>query len=91
MRVLIVEDKHETTVIDATDKDAAILEMVRLFDANEYYYDLSPEQRAWLKEAKKGDMTAARLLTRERRNLGCEYEDHWRFEDVVVPTGKGWK
>lgn len=86
MRVLIVTDKHDTHIIDATDKDAALLEMFRIFDANQYYNDIEDTEEVLWKEARRGNMKSARLLVERRQRAGCEYEDRWRFADVIKPT-----
>lgn len=99
MIVLVVSDKHDTFVIDATTprgKDAAILELFRRFKENEFYADLEepdpwdvdkPEkQKVWYRAALEGDPKAAFRLMEYRKSHCYEYEDRWRFHTVVDPT-----
>jgi hypothetical protein len=93
--VLLAKDKHETYIIDASDKDAALLELFHIFQDNEYYHDLNGpipwdvdtpnRQVQWYAAAKKGDAEAARKLLEYRKSRGYEYEDDWRFTSVIIP------
>lgn len=100
MRVLIAKDKHDTYVIDASDRDAAMLELFGMFEDNEYYFDLNEpdawdvekpsREKQWYKDAKKGDAKAAARLLEYRKSHGYEYEDRWWFTVLVTPK-KGKK
>jgi len=93
--VIVVKDKHETYVIDASDMAAALLEVFGIFDGNEYYCDLvEPDawdvakpgrMKQWYAAAKTGDAKAAKALLNWRHSHGYEYEDHWRVHELIVP------
>lgn len=96
--VIVVTDKHETYVIDASDLDAAHLALFSLFKDNEYYMDLDEpdawdvdkpsRMKQWYAAAKKGDAKAAKSLLNHRRGLGYEYEDRWRLTLMMDPKRK---
>jgi hypothetical protein len=48
-RIIVVTDKYETTVIDASHLDAALLHLFGLFDGNEYYMGTwtNPNRGTW--------------------------------------------
>lgn len=94
MTVLIAKDKHDTYVIDATNRQKAVLYLFKLFDDNEYYTDLNGEveqvgridkQKAWYASAKHGNAVDAERLLNHRKQRGYEYEDHWHFTDLIKP------
>lgn len=93
--VIVAKTKHETIIIDASDRNAALLELFHIFDDEEYYCDLEePDpwdvdkpnpQKQWYAAAVAGDAKAAKKLLDYRSRHGYEYEDRWSVQEVITP------